>query len=267
MNAETLVIAGYVAAIPTVFTAAIAAWIDRVTAARWSLAASAGLLCAVAAVRWVVTAHPPIFGTHENAIASALALIITAWFMVRPGSDRAHSAPAALLTLFACVTLVYGLFFETALYPLTISERSLWVDLHVLLAWLAYAQLLAAVAVAIVALAGIADASIASSASQLGRLGLGFAAFTAMTSVGAFYSFQLFSDWFRWEVVESLAAASWVALGLVIHGRQFWGWREKRLAAATVMLLPLIVLTYWIWSLYAGTYHYFEIPMITAGGI
>lgn len=264
---ETASFAIYLAALACTWIAAGLLSVRRDRSARAALVAALTLLAATAAVRWWHTGHPPIFGTHENAIASASALLIAALWIMRPAVHGRESRAAGLVSAIAGITLAYGSFFERGFFPLTISERSLWVDVHVLFAWSAYAGLVTAGCVAIAVLARTAPDDAGTDSRQMVRLGVGFASFTAMLAVGSFYTFQLFSDWFMWEIVESLAVAAWLALGLVIHGRLFWRWSGRRLAVAAVMLLPLVIATYWVWSVYPGTYHYFDIPAITAGGL
>jgi ABC-type transport system involved in cytochrome c biogenesis permease subunit len=72
------------------------------------------------------------------------------------------------------------------------------------------------------------------------------------------YSLMLFSDWYRWQLVEAFAAAAWVAYSMLLHARLMFGWRGRKLAWFAVALVPLMVGTFWVWSVYPGTYHYFE---------
>jgi ABC-type uncharacterized transport system permease subunit len=90
-------------------------------------------------------------------------------------------------------------------------------------------------------------------------LGTGFALFSGLIAVGAFYGYELFAEWFRWELVEVLSVAAWIAYGLAIHAWLLFGWRGKRIAVAALLTLPLLLLAFWSWSIYSGTYHYFDI--------
>lgn len=223
-----------------------------------------GVLTLSIAARWIVSTHPPIFGTFENSIAAAwcvglAALLLDSGFRGLPRSLLKYTAP------WAPVALVFGAFFERDPFPLTISERSLLVDIHVLFAWGAHTVLLAASSVAIVVLFGRAEEFEGYADDIMFRgAGVGFALLTLMIAVGSAYSFLLFADWFRWELVETFAAATWLAYGLVLHAAMMFRWRGKPLAWAILAVLPLTIGLFWTWSIYSGTYHHFEIPLFRA---
>jgi ABC-type transport system involved in cytochrome c biogenesis permease subunit len=198
-------------------------------------------------------------------MASVLALSIAAALMLRSGGSRpATRWDAAALLAFAPVTVAFGLLFSRAPYPLTISERSILVDVHVAFAWAAYALLLRACVTATRTLLGIHADGDADDRVMLRATGLGFTMFTGLMIVGAVYSFQLFTRFFSWEVVETLSVAAWLAYSVVLHQRLFFGWRGRRFAWLVLATLPLLLAAYWTWSVFAGTYHFFEITEIHA---
>ncbi len=229
-----------------------------------ALVAIAGLTI-VATLRWIATGHPPIFGTYENSIASSIAVLcVVVWLDLRSVA-AVTSWHTRLLAAWAPLTLAYGQFFASTRLPLTISERSLWVDLHVTFAWAAYAVLLSA------SMAGVArlidpdenhhemlDASI------VRGIGMGFALFTGVIVVGSVYTHELFAEWFRWEIVEVFSAATWLAYGLALHARLISGWRGRRLAWLVIVVVPLLLCSFWSWSIYQNTYHFFDIVPVPA---
>ncbi|TLM80537.1 MAG: hypothetical protein FDZ70_00320, partial [Actinobacteria bacterium] len=101
-----------------------------------------GLLTASIAVRWLVTGHPPIFGTFENGMASSW-FVCAAVIAARGGRWGVPEGLRRLFLPWAPALLAYGSFFQSEPLPLTISERSLIIDLHALLAWAAFTVLLA----------------------------------------------------------------------------------------------------------------------------
>jgi ABC-type transport system involved in cytochrome c biogenesis permease subunit len=230
------------------------------------LAASLLVLTGSIAARWIMAGHPPVFGTYENTLAAAWALMLLLLWMERGRGSESCMLHRRLLALWPPLTLVYGLFFSSIALPLTISERSLWIEVHVAFAWGAYAFLLSS---SMAALARILRPSDEASAPALENqtirgLGVGFALFTGVIVVGAFYGYELFAEWFRWELVEVLSVAAWIAYGLAIHAWLLFGWRGRRLAAAALATLPLLLLAFWSWSIYSGTYHYFDIVPVPA---
>lgn len=257
----------YVVALVALLGGVVGAWSPRFAPyARRLTQAGLAVLTVSIALRWVITGHPPIFGTFENSIASAW---FVAAFVVLADLPRFRDAlPRRLgraLGLWVLPLLAVGLFFERSPYPLTISERSLLVDVHVLFAWGAHTVLLAAGTAAIVVMAGREDGEGPLWEQVLFRgAGVGFALFSVMMVLGSAYSFLLFSDWFRWEIVEAFAAATWLAYGLALHAAMMFGWRGRRLASALLVASVLMLCTFWVWSFWSGTYHHFEIPAIRA---
>ncbi|MDA3936624.1 MAG: cytochrome c biogenesis protein CcsA [Actinomycetota bacterium] len=222
-------------------------------------------LVAIAITRWVATGHPPIFGTYENSIASSVAVLGAVLWLDLKTSTRVTSWHTRLLAIWVPITLIYGQFFSTQRLPLTISERSLWVDLHATFAWAAYAVLLSA------SMAGIArlieaDSDVQESldSSVFRGIGMGFALFTGVIVVGSIYTHELFAEWFRWEIVEVFSATTWLAYGLALHARLMSGWRGRRLAWLAIVIVPLLLASFWSWSLYQNTYHFFDIVPVPA---
>ncbi len=248
------------------FAAAVASGWHRVFAGRWRLLAATGLgaLTLAIAVRWVVSGHPPLFGTFENALASAWFIAACALIADRRLGDRIRPGAIRLLLAWAPLTLVYGAFFNREPFPLTISERNLLVDVHAAFAWVAYAALLLVSMVSAQRLLSRDGGDSHADDVAFRGLGLGFAFLTLMMAVGAIYSFMLFADWYRWEVVETLTAATWLAYGSVIHARLLFDWKGRAFHIAALCVLPLLVATFWVWSIYAGTYHHFDITVLKA---
>lgn len=258
----------YWVAFATLLLASALLWVSSVGAARGRrvMLAGATLLLAAAVVRWIVTGHPPIFGTFENSIASAWCIAMLIVFGRRTALLR--DVPQDFerwFSLWLPVTLVFGATFTRVPYPLTISERSLVVDVHVIFAWAAYTVLLAAATAAVLVVAKRPGWEADAPERLMARgTGLGFALFTAMLALGSLYSYLLFADWFKWEMVEAFALATWLGYSSVLHVHMFFRWRGTKLAWAMLGVLPLLIGTFWVWSIYSGTYHHFEIPEIKA---
>lgn len=241
---------------------AVAFWLPSVTAKveRFALVIALGVLTALIALRWVASGHPPVFGTFENTLAATWALLVLLlWVHVGRGREP-HIMHMRLLVLWLPATLLYGFFFSSEPLPLTISERSIWIDVHVTFAWGAYAFLLSACMAALGRLLPPGSEDVETLDWWIIRgLGVGFALFSGLLAVGAFYGYELFAEWFRWELVEVLSVAAWLAYGLAVHAWLLFGWRGKRIAVVVLGTLPLLLLAFWSWSIYSGTYHYFDI--------
>lgn len=256
----------------TMFASVAVAVAISVVGAVWSKYLTAGwwisLLAVFSGLAWLVlrtaeSGHLPIFGTFENTFTAASALVTVAivveWRLPQARGVWRWAAPWSL------ALLLYGTRFRVEPVPLTISEQSLWVDVHVLFAWLAFVALLGASTLAMLRLAEKVPFGLDEEGADdlLGRLVvLGFLGLTLMLVLGSFYLYVLFAVFWRWEIVETLSLLAWLGYGLVAHARQFYRLGGRRLATAVVAILPLLLLAFWIWSVFPGTFHFFDIPLV-----
>lgn len=201
------------------------------------------------AVRWIAIGHPPLFGSFENSQAAAWFIVVFTLFVYR----RYVSARfiGAVTYLWVPALLLWGLRFNTERIPLTISERSLWVDLHVLFAWLAFGSFFMAWGLAFFRLFGLFGGKVRLTSPQkvvdlddeefrelLFRfLTFGFVTFTVMLALGALYEFILFGRWWQWDVVETISLVTWLLYGLIIHLLLFYR-RTDKLAVWLTLLAP-----------------------------
>ncbi len=216
---------------------------------------------AAIAIRWISSGHAPVFGTFESALADSWALAgLTLVALVRFGELR--EVPVVSLPL-VLLLWVHGLSFNQKHFPLTISERSLWIDLHAAAAWVAFASYALAFAAALPLLLA-RDRPMDTLDEHMFRFTVwGFVAQSVTMASGAYYGFLLFGEWWRWDPVESLALVAWLAYALVIHLRLFFGWRARRAAWVTVASTVALVASYkLIPHLPAGTtYHVFDLAL------
>lgn len=211
------------------------------------------LACLAWVLRWVEAGHWPIFGVWESALSLALAVLAAGALLRRGGS-----LPAAVASLVAAGVLVHSRGYETAVYALTISERSLVVDLHAAVAWAAFGCLTANAGWAVAALLR----------REVERplvltLQWGFFLHTAMLVTGSLYKFMLFGQAWSFDPIETLGLFTWLAYGTLLHLQQLAGWGGRRLAGWCVALFAVLVVSYRAivyfpsWS----TYHIFDIGL------
>lgn len=213
------------------------------------------VLCVVL-YRWYGSGHPPMLGTFEQTLSAAMTLLLTS---LATGRRLAIRAPLGGMVIFV---LLYGLFFDTQLRPLVISEQSLLVYIHVFFAWVAYGLYTAAFLVAVRVLAS--DRACSSDAGwAFGRgLVLGLSAQGASFIVGSYYSAQLHGSWWVWDTVEYLFLISWLLYGVALHGRVLMGWKDRVVARWVVAAFVATVALYWglVYVPWA-TYHVFDIEV------
>lgn len=233
--------------------------LDRV---RGAVPVVAGVGVIALVLRTVVAGHLPIFGTFENTLTASVSLMVAAAVTSRR-RDAVGSWAWALP--WAIVLMLYGTQFRREAVALTISEQSLWVDVHVVFAWLAFVTLVLATSLAVARLRGRTfwGLDVEEADEYIGRLvNLGFLALTATMLVGAWYLYVLFSVFWKWDVVGTLSLAAWLGYGMVSHARYFYRLSGRPLAWSVLGVLPFLILAFWIWSVFPGTYHFFDIPLV-----
>lgn len=247
---------------------------------------------ALASVRWADIGHPPIFGTYEAALAASWFLLIFTVSSYR--SIHNHYRPLVLTTVpIALFLLVYGFtFFSTSKIPLTISERSLWVDFHALFSWLAFGSYTVSFCLAGVYFwrSGVrsqesevekmrssedennADLNLSTSQPLIlfpmilddlifRYINFGFINHTVMFALGSYYSSILYGSWWQWDLAESTSLITWIAYAMAIHMRLFYGWRGKSGALLSIIAFLTAILSYWglIYFPPGSTYHVFDL--------
>lgn len=270
-NTETIFLiaasVGYLATIGLAFSRS-----SRSRAMVLSISAALTAHLISAGIRWIEIGHPPVFGTYEATLAASWFLALTALLAVN--SHRYISFILPLTALFSVLHIAYGLNFNTSHIPLTISEKSIWVDLHALTAWLAYGEFSISFFLSLILILRVGESAwvqrrITDFPSDeiideliLKYLVLGFIFHTLMFALGSYYSSILYGKWWTWDPVDTLFMVSWIVYALIIHLRLFYGWKRERMAKLVVIAMITIMVGYWslIYIPWA-TYHIFDIDM------
>ncbi|MDF1565971.1 MAG: cytochrome c biogenesis protein CcsA [Deltaproteobacteria bacterium] len=218
--------------------AAVAALGRDARAAFWLLLGAALSACAAAVSRTVMVGHLPKFGVFETSLATAAVVCLhAAWI----GRRAERIVPASIAALVGGALLLHGLFFPTSRLPLTISEQSLWLDLHVIAAWLTAAAfaLCAGGAIWILRAGGKPAEALTTRSLQVGFL---FSSFLILA--GAYYGHRLHGHAFSLDPVELLAVISWLTTASVLHLRAYRGLSGRRLAALSLTAVVVLLLWY-----------------------
>ncbi|MBI5527431.1 MAG: cytochrome c biogenesis protein CcsA [Deltaproteobacteria bacterium] len=228
----------------------------RPSGARYSAAAVTLGIAAVLGVRWAGSGHPPVFGTFEMDMAETCLLLALALPLDRLAGGRFLRGPL----IVAFLTLAHTFLLRTEATPLTISEQSLWIDLHAVLAWCAWVCYFHAL---FFAFQGGGDDD---RATRL--LGYGFLAQSAMGFVGAYYGTLLFATAWSWDPVHILGLLSWLLFATALHFRLFFGVTLHRQRYFIVFLVTVFVLSAKLaMFLRPGqSFHVFEMGSLAGGG-
>ncbi len=231
----------------------------------WSFLFAAFIFLTVGIIiRWILSGHPPVLGTLENTLAGSwFVILLTLITWKRYRSISLVTAPIVVLLL------IFGAAFNSSYVPLTISERSLWVDLHAFFAWLAFSSYTLALGIAALSLwrprAGtkwqklIPSPEIADDV-MFKTVIYGFIMQTVMITSGAYYQFLVFGRWWRWDPVESLSLTSWFIYALIIHLKRSFGWNIRQTSILVIAAYLFVMIGYWalVYFPQGTTFHIFE---------
>jgi ABC-type transport system involved in cytochrome c biogenesis permease subunit len=215
-------------------------WLERI--ANYLALAWGAVLVLTWVLRFRVAGHLPLFGTYERALSLALAVMVVAvWWEIRGGRRVIFTS---LATLLAAALLAQGRRFDPKPYALTISERSWVVDIHAIVAWLAFGVLAVNSFVALRLLLGQREKSPVLERWLVVSLQIGFVLHTGMLISGSIYKFLLFGTAWSFDPIETLAIVTWMSYGTLLHLHLFAGWNGRRLAGWSLGVFVLLVVSY-----------------------
>lgn len=212
--------------------------------------------------RWALIGHPPIFGTFENTLAAAWFMIAFAFAALRIPDLRAVWRVALP---WALALVGWGMRYRSDIVPLTISEKSLWVDVHAFFAWCAFTPLVilgTTAALRLIRQGADLEGLQPTPTQTQAIVSAAFVAFTAMLLTGAWYLNVLFGTFWQWGVVETVSLITWLLYGMVLHGILFRRWSTTWLTWVLMLLVPVMIVAYFVWSVFPGTFHYFDVPLV-----
>lgn len=224
---------------------------------RFALVAAFAIQTVAIAIRWVAIGHPPLFGTYENTNATAWFLALTSLIVIFRGQGGERSVMLTLLT--APALMAYGMTFNLDRVPLTISERSLWVDFHSLFAGISYGGYALAFSAGLL---GFLKKGTEND-DEVGYAGLlwGFGGQSLTLFTGIVYSFMLFGRMWQWDPMQTFTLMAWLLYALIIHLRLFYRWDYRKIVMLSVGAFVVIGVSYWALIYFPPglTFHTFDI--------
>lgn len=215
---------------------------------------ASALLALATLVVWIArvveSGHLPLFGTFESALSIALATTL---------AGAVWPTASFLTSLVSALVLAQGMTYDRTRYALTISERSLVVDVHAFLAWAAFGVFAVGFGMA-ARMAFTRDLS----EPRLERvLTIGFVLHTAMIATGSLYKFMLFGKVWSWDPIETMALIAWLAYGTLLHMPLLAGWSMRRVARWSITTFVILVVSYRaiVYFPSFATYHIFDISL------
>lgn len=238
---------------------------------RWGLwGAAVGLLphSAALAMRWMAAGHGPYMLKYEvlssNAWIAVAMLLLFVW-------RRPAWAPIALVALPAAILMMgFGLFSNPEARNLPPTLRSAWLVFHVLFNKLAVGAfvLSAASAVLLLRAQGRAPGRLRDwlreapeiEAHMVRFVGFGFIFWSTTIVAGAIWANQSWGRYWGWDPIETWALVTWLAYGVLLHARLFFGLKARATAWGTLACFVVSVLSVFIFPFLIPSLHsaYFQ---------
>lgn len=224
----------------------------------------AGMLVHGAALiyRWVIAGHGPYIARYEvlssNAWVALFVFLIFSWFFPKIKPISIFIFPAAFLLI------ALGLFFNPEISKLPPSLRSIWLVLHVSFYEIVLATLLIALAFSIFYL--IKKRRPGGWLERLPDLdsldlyayrftGFGFTFWAIGMLTGSIWAYQSWGRFWGWDPIETWSLITWIAFGIYLHLRRFFGWKGEKSAYLYLVCFSLAIISLFFVSLLETSVH------------
>lgn len=236
-------------------------WVDRVTGMHRSAGWATAALAAGAVFHALDLVASGIQAGNIPVATLGQSLSFLAWLTALSGCVmiarlRIAVIGAVLAPAVAIATLVAYSSTRTSHLVLPATLRSLWLPIHVTLAFAGYSLFVLAAAVSLVYLGyesklkakrlfGPPDGNLPS-LEKLDRinyklLGWGFLVLSLAIISGAIWADSTWGHFWSWEPKESWSLVVWILYAGLLESRLTVGWRGRRAAALTIILFTVLV--------------------------
>ncbi|MDI6710034.1 MAG: c-type cytochrome biogenesis protein CcsB [Bacillota bacterium] len=200
-------------------------------------------------VRWAAAGHWPFTSLYEFLTLFAWGLggatLLTVW--------RWRMTVTAAFTLPLAVGLLgVASLLPSEVRPLAPALQSVWLQLHVAAAILAYAAFTISFALAVLyllserradsRLPGLPPAEVLDRYTH-SSVAFGFAFQTLLLITGAVWAEDVWGAWWSWDPKETWALVTWLIYALYLHARTARGWKGRRAAWLAVAGFAAVLFT------------------------
>ncbi|SNB47389.1 cytochrome c biogenesis protein [Geobacter sp. DSM 9736] len=211
---------------------------------------------------WSVTGHGPYMARHEVLSSDAWVLMATFLLFCRKFPRLKPAALVAFPSTFLMTAL--ALFSAPEIHNLPPTLRSIWLVIHVLFYKIAFGTLVISLALAIVFLLKkhrnvswldrFPDASDADLLSYR-FAGFGFTFWATGMLAGSIWAYQSWGRFWGWDPVETWSLITWGVMGIYLHLRRFFNWREEKAAGLLFAAFVVAVAAKFLTPLLSSSIH------------
>jgi ABC-type transport system involved in cytochrome c biogenesis permease subunit len=208
------------------------------------IAHGAGIL-----VWWNAVGHGPYLNRFE--VLSANAWVLVAAYLLFHSKYPRIKPVRVFIFPAAFFQLAIGLFLRPEMRYLPPTFRSVWLVIHIILYKIAFAALVIAFAFSVsliiparkktgrTMLFSLSPDEVDLMAYRFSGFGFVFWAFGMLA--GSIWAYQSWNIFWNWDPVQTWSLITWLAFGLYLHVRRFFGWRRKKAAWLFVVCFLLAV--------------------------
>jgi ABC-type transport system involved in cytochrome c biogenesis permease subunit len=205
---------------------------------------SLGLQALSLGFRTARAGHLPIYNAFEFTSVFAASIILT--HLVFEAVSRRRELGVVTIPV-ALILLGYAWSLSKEVEPLIPIFRSLWLKVHVLTAFVAYAAFAVTFGASCLYLGRKPQGS--PRAHELDRLAyqaaaLGFPFMTLCIISGAIWAEYVWGRFWSWDPKETWSLITWLLFAAYLHTRYHRGWRERRAAILAVAGFVAVIITY-----------------------
>ncbi|KAF0220979.1 MAG: cytochrome c assembly [Geobacteraceae bacterium] len=226
--------------------------------------ALAGLCVHSAALlyRWKLAGHGP-YMAHREVLSSDAWVMLVLFLVFMKFYPRVK--PASIIVFPATFMLIaLGLFFNPAVKKIPPTLRSIWLVLHVSFYKIALGTILVALAFSIFYilknrksfdwLARLPDKEILD-LYAFRFAGFGFVFWAIAMLAGSIWAYQSWGRFWAWDPVETWSLITWLAFGIYLHLRRFFGWKGERAAYFYIICFALSIIAVFFTSVMESSIH------------
>lgn len=205
-------------------------------------------------LRFIEAGHFPFLGAYESAIS----LIFITGIIILIFSFIENFNLFCYYPFLSLILLIHSVSYSKKIWALTISEKSFWVHLHSIFAYLAFGLNFLLITHSLMKLKGRKT-----KLSSLNLLILFYFFYSLMFFLGIFYRFLLFGKPFSFDPMETIHLSIFLIYTTFIHISFFNKWDEKKVSKMAIFLFLIFLISYRIILFFPpqSTYHIIDIDL------
>jgi ABC-type transport system involved in cytochrome c biogenesis permease subunit len=186
-----------------------------------------GASSAALIARGLASGHWPLSTRYEFALCFAWAILGVYLLLELRWRERAGGAFVMVAGLLVMTYALLRPEDERTIRPLLPALRSIWLQFHVVAAAIGYGACGVAAGLAAAQLAGKSSLPFERQAMRV--VGWGFPWLSAALVTGAIWAQDAWGRYWGWDPKETWSLITWLWFLLLLHGREFRGWRGRRM--------------------------------------